>query len=248
MPAVTDRATFKDYCLDNKYTKWYFNIIERAISRGWNKKTSPVYVENHHIVPKSIIKNNDVVALTAREHFICHVLLTKMLLGTSKRKMMLALHRLTFGNKHNNIIYVKNAKAYENIKIKCSQFLSERSQEYWNNIPAEERTRMRSGENNSMFGKKQKESTKQLIGQKAKNRLKDKTKHPLYGIGHSEETKRQMLLNAPAKNYKFVFNDKKIDVFNLRKFCRDNNLDQGAMTRVNSGKQIQHKGFVKWQP
>ena len=211
MPAVTNRATFKDYCLDNKYTKWYFLIIDRALSRGWTKKTTQDYVECHHIVPNSIFKNNDVVCLTAREHFICHLLLTKMLVGPSKRKMMLALHRLTFGNKHNNVVYVKNAKFYENIKINCLQYFSERSQEYWDNISPEERTRMRSGENNSMFGKKQKESTKKLIGQKTKDRLKDKTKHPLYGIGHSEETKKQMSemkkkYNAAAIKKKWYYN------------------------------------------
>ena len=248
MATPSTRAEFKTYCLRNKYTTWYFSIVDKALDRGWTKKTAPVYVESHHIIPKSLLKNVDVVFLTAREHFICHLLLPKMLLGEDKRKMMYALHRLTFGNKHIKVVYVKNAKFYENIKIKCSQFFSKRSQDYWNNIPSEERTQMRSGINNSMFGKKQKESTKKLISQKAIDRLKDKTKHPLYGIGHSEETKKQMSINAPAKNYHFVFNNKKIDVFNLREFCRNNNLDQGAMTRVNSEKQIQHKGYCKWQP
>jgi len=56
-----------------------------------------------------------------------------------------------------------------------------------------------------------------------------------------------MSLNAPSKNYSFIYNNEKIDVFNLRKFCRDNNLDQGAMTRVNTGKQVTHKGYSKWQ-
>ena len=56
-----------------------------------------------------------------------------------------------------------------------------------------------------------------------------------------------MSLNAPAKNYFFLFEDEKIQVYNLRKFCRENLLDQGSMTRVNSGKQITHKGYSKWQ-
>ena len=237
---------FKSICLENKYTKWYFNIINNALVRGWNKKTAPVYVEGHHIVPKSIVKNNNLVYLTAREHFICHLLLVKMLDGKNKRKMVLALHRLVFGNKHNNIIYVKNAKEYANIKLKASKYLSERSQEYWDNIPKEQRTLMRSGEKNSMFGKSQKEDSKLLISEKAKARLKDKTRHPLYGIGHSEQTKINMSLNAPAKQYAFMYNNKKVDVYNLRKFCRENGLDQGAMTRLNSEKQKIHKGYSKW--
>jgi hypothetical protein len=115
-----------------------------------------------------------------------------MLVNTDKRKMMLALHRLIFGNKHINVIYVKNSNAYQKVKSKCSQYLSERTQLYWDNISKEQRSIMRSGKNNSMFGQKQKESTKRLIGQKAKERLKDKTKHPLYGIGHSEKTKKKI--------------------------------------------------------
>jgi hypothetical protein len=248
MSDTLTKTQFREYCLVNKYTRWYFSIIDKALARAWTKKTAPVYVESHHIIPKSILKTKDTVILTAREHFICHLLLPKMLKGENKRKMMLALHRLTFGNKHINIIYVKHSNDYERIKIKCSHFLSERTQEYWNNILPEKRSLMRVGSNNSMFGKKQKESTKNLISQKAKERLKDKTKHPLYGIGHSEETRKQMLINAPSKNYKFMFNDELIDVFNLRKFCRNNHLDQGAMTRVNARKQIQHKGYYKWQP
>jgi len=50
-----------------------------------------------------------------------------------------------------------------------------------------------------------------------------------------------------CKNYSFIYNNQKVDIFNLREFCRKNNLDQGAMTRVNSGKQIIHKGYSKWQ-
>ena len=247
MATITSRTAFKDYCLDNKYSNWYFNIIDAGLERNWTKKTAPVYVEGHHICPKSLIKNDDKVYLTAKEHFICHLLLPKMLEGKDKRKMMMAIHRLVFGNKHNNVVYVKSSKDYDRIKSKLSKYFTERTKEYWDKIPAEERSLMRLGKNNSMFGKIQKESTKKLIGQKARDRLKDKTNHPLYGIGHSEETKKRMVLNSSAKNYKFMFNDETVDVFNLRKFCRINNLDQGAMTRVNAGKQITHKGYSKWQ-
>jgi YHS domain-containing protein len=192
MAGITIESNYKEKFLKNKYSNWYFSVIDKAILRGWTKKTAPVYVEAHHIIPKSIIKNDNTVYLTAREHYVCHLLLPKMLVGAEKRKMMLALHRLVFGNKHNNIIYVKNSNAYEKVKLKCSEYLSERNTIYWNSLTAEEKSLMRAGENNSMFGKKQKQSTKQLIGQKAKERLKDKTRHPLYGVGHSEETKKRI--------------------------------------------------------
>lgn len=61
---------------DNKYTKWYFQIIENA------KRTRPLtYKESHHIIPKCLGGDDcpdNLIDLTAREHFLCHMLLTKM--------------------------------------------------------------------------------------------------------------------------------------------------------------------------
>jgi hypothetical protein len=66
--------------------------------------------------------------------------------------------------------------------------------------------------------------------------------NPMFGKKYPEH-----LVNQRSKKYYFVSCGEKIEVFNLRKFCRENGLDQGAMTRVNTGKQIQHKGFSKCQ-
>jgi hypothetical protein len=87
MAKITNRSEFRDYCLKNKYSQWYFSIIESALGRGWTKKTSPVYVEKHHILPKSIFENNDVVCLTAKEHFICHLLLPKMIRNNDDKQI-----------------------------------------------------------------------------------------------------------------------------------------------------------------
>jgi hypothetical protein len=61
---------------NNKYSKWYFGIIEAAKSRKEN-----VAGEWHHIIPKSLGGNDNkdnVVLLTFREHYVAHALLTKM--------------------------------------------------------------------------------------------------------------------------------------------------------------------------
>ena len=74
--------------LHNKYTTWYNNIIQRAKDRI----LKPPY-EKHHIVPKSLGGNNlkeNIVKLTAHEHFVCHLLLTKMVEGKSREKMVYA--------------------------------------------------------------------------------------------------------------------------------------------------------------
>lgn len=76
--------------IDNKYTKWYFTIISNAQSRD----NVTGYTEKHHIIPRSLGGNNkldNLVVLTAREHFICHLLLPSMLEGKNKRKMYHAL-------------------------------------------------------------------------------------------------------------------------------------------------------------
>ena len=58
------------------YKRIYNEIID---NRKLNKFDG--YTENHHIIPKSIggsNKKENLVELSAREHFICHYLLTKM--------------------------------------------------------------------------------------------------------------------------------------------------------------------------
>jgi hypothetical protein len=52
--------------------------MRKAEARGWTKKSAPCYVERHHIFIKAIFgENGRVVYLTAREHFIAHLLLWK---------------------------------------------------------------------------------------------------------------------------------------------------------------------------
>lgn len=82
--------------ITNKYTQWYYSIIQAAHSR-----TNEGYTERHHIIPKSLGGNNsknNLVRLTAREHFICHRLLTKMTDGHQKVKMLHALGKFIQSN------------------------------------------------------------------------------------------------------------------------------------------------------
>ena len=222
MAKPTTRQAFKDYCLNNKYSKWYFSIVDKAISRNWSKKTSPCYVEQHHIVPKSIIKNNYTVCLTAKEHFICHLLLIKMLTDKDKWKMQRALWNIS----HTRDIKI-HSKLYNSIKEEysknCSKFMT--------------------GENNPMYGLSKKGKYNHTPQHKEYMReLMTGENNPMYGKKHSENT-----ISQKSKNYTFVYNNNKIEIFNLRKYCREKQLDQGAMVKVNSSKQIQHKGYTKWQ-
>ena len=62
-------------------------------------KGDGVYYERHHIIPRSLCGDNsksNLVLLTAKEHFVCHLLLTKMVTGDSRRKMVCALSKMAF--------------------------------------------------------------------------------------------------------------------------------------------------------
>jgi len=114
--------------IDNKYTKCYYKIIANAKSRA---STGEDYIEIHHIVPKSMGGNNDknnLAKLTAREHFVCHLLLTKMTYGKYKRNMHFAFWALSNKMKHTNnpdaYDFVVNSRFYELAKENFSTEMS----------------------------------------------------------------------------------------------------------------------------
>lgn len=103
---------------DTKYTKWYFNIIANSTATGC--------VEHHHIIPKSMGGDNsptNIVALSPREHFVCHVLLTKMTKGVHRSKMVFALQQFLRENPNHNRKVI-NARTYDTIKRQVRQELS----------------------------------------------------------------------------------------------------------------------------
>lgn len=99
----------------NKYSKIYYQIVDRAINRILEG-----YTEKHHIIPKSMGGSNTVenlVRLTAREHFICHWLLIKMTEGKDRHKMINALRIMRAEKKGQTRYQTKiTARVYENLK------------------------------------------------------------------------------------------------------------------------------------
>jgi len=106
--------------LNNKYTKWYITIIQNALAR--DEVTS--YTEIHHIIPRSFGGSNDksnLVKLLAREHYIVHLLLPKMVAGQHKHKMQVALWNMMIKSKDR---YIPHNKQYEIIKKNMAIALS----------------------------------------------------------------------------------------------------------------------------
>jgi len=101
--------------IDNKYTRIYNRITARATERALIG-----YRENHHVIPRSMGGTNaksNMVSLTAREHFICHWLLTKMVTGADRAKMVYALRMMRVSNDLQNRYETKiTARVYEKYK------------------------------------------------------------------------------------------------------------------------------------
>jgi 5-methylcytosine-specific restriction endonuclease McrA len=120
--------------IENKYTRIYYAIIEQAKTR-----TLPIdsYVERHHIIPQSFYKSRNktgwlsgdcnakknFVFLTAREHYICHRLLTKMTEGLALYKMANAMRRLAHSPKTKKFI---TSRTYEHISKLQSEVMKGR--------------------------------------------------------------------------------------------------------------------------
>jgi len=71
----------------NKYYNWYCNIISSRQSIVLGKQEKG---EVHHIIPRSLGGTNDksnLVKLTTREHFVCHLLLVRFTAGPDHYRM-----------------------------------------------------------------------------------------------------------------------------------------------------------------
>jgi hypothetical protein len=107
------------------YQRIYNQIIERAKTRQLDG-----YKEKHHIVPKCLGGSNDkinLVELTAREHFICHVLLCEIY--PKENKLKHALFLMAIGKqKIKEKTYVINSRLYERLKTEYSEMLTGKPQ------------------------------------------------------------------------------------------------------------------------
>lgn len=131
---------------ESKYTKQYYNIIYNAVTTRFYKnkkqaKNAMGYCERHHIIPSSLgggDEPSNLVWLTAREHFICHWLLTKMTTNKNDyEKMINALILMKGKGKNQKQQRYINARAYEKAKKEYSNICNE----------------TRKGEQNAFFNK-----------------------------------------------------------------------------------------------
>lgn len=183
--------------LQNKYSKVYFSLIERAKKR----LTPEEYFERHHILPISLggldIDDNK-VCLSAKEHYVCHLLLVKMTEGKQKRSMMFAFYKMRVSNSSQKQRFLAS-KSYEFFKKKWSHinsgannyfsthiFAGANNHFYGKHHSLETKQILREkcanfAEKNGFFKKKHSEKTRSIISEKTKTRLSNKENHPYYG-------------------------------------------------------------------
>lgn len=113
------------------HQKIYNQIIEKYKQLNLKKLKQDdknyIYLETHHIIPRCVggIEDNNLVNLPAREHFICHLLLTKIYKNTEfEYKLWTTMHRFIYGNKGQRKIKI-TSNQYKIIKENFSKFRSE---------------------------------------------------------------------------------------------------------------------------
>jgi hypothetical protein len=166
--------------IKNKYYRWYSSIVERAKIRQLIG-----YTEKHHIVPQSLggsNSKNNLVNLSAREHFICHWLLTKCV-STNVEKMKYALWlMMNMQNNHQTHRYKVNSRTYQRLKEELSTTFSN---QHKGRIMSEEtkkkisETRKRKIAEGSLKVNENKEKYKIIAQKKIGKKLSDETKNKI---------------------------------------------------------------------
>ena len=168
----------------------YNNLIEKATKR----LSLSGYVEHHHIIPRSVGGSDhlsNLVTLTAREHFIAHLLLAKIYGGP----LIYAAYAMCYQyNRYQERSHRINSYTYEHLKKKAAKLLSYQASKRFSGIPKtpEHKEKIRKalkGRSNSHLGKKKKPEHVEKIVTNRKNNGKE---------WHSQETKNKISESAKS--------------------------------------------------
>ena len=161
------------------YKRLYNNIVTNA-----QLQERDCYTEKHHIVPRSLggeDTEDNLVHLTAREHFIAHWLLSKFTEGKDRGKMIKALSLMRADSKYQERYSTKiTARVYENLREEHARIISE--QNTGRIQPQHEKEK----QIRAMTGRKRPAFSKEWIANISKARQGEG--NPMYGKKHSAET------------------------------------------------------------
>lgn len=190
------------------YKKHYDLLIEKAK----NRTNLNGYKEKHHIIPKCMYGTNDknnLVILTAREHYLAHWLLLKT--HPKHNGLIFALNIMAITKKDKRKLKI-TSKEYEKIKELQSKITSKlmtgvkKSEEHCKNI-----SKSKIGDKNSMWGKQrtQKDKNKISNSMKGENNYwygKRGEECSMYGKKHKSDTINKMRKNK-TKNKKIIIDN-----------------------------------------
>ena len=218
------------------YLKVYCNLIRKAENR-----TPPEgYTEKHHTFPKSIFgKNNRIIILTAREHYIAHALLEKAFIKrygiNHKKTKKMSFAFWCMNNQKSKNTYL-NSYLYESSRIRVSGE---------NNIAKDQNIRKKiseknKGKNHHQYGKPHSQETKNKISK------------ALIGRIYSKESIEKMRISKignkhpRSKLWKLTFvNGNEIIIWGLHTWAKENGYNDGHINAVYTGKYKKHKDIIK---
>jgi hypothetical protein len=211
----------------NKYHSLYFKIIKRAQSRILSKD---IKVEIHHIVPRSLGGTNDatnLVALTLKEHWICHKLLVRFLNNPMHiRKMYNALYMMAVKD-YRQI----NGRVYQSIKentVPWNKGLTGLYQPPLNNAAKQKLSQL-------WKGKPRPQEHRDAM-KKGWERVKE--------AGYSPWNKGLTGLKGPCQNVVLIAPSGEEYIYeSLKAGCNDQKLIYTKMSSVKSGKVEHYKGW-----
>lgn len=195
------------------YLKIYNNIIEKY-KRLNLQKSKDLYIETHHIIPKCLDgndNNKNLVNLTAKAHFICHLLLTKIYKNTEfEYKLWNAAHRFIYGNDIKNKIKI-TSNQYKFIKENFSKFMSKTNVgkgnpnygNFWSDEQRKNLSDKRKGKTlEDIIGKERAIISKRKMSESQKKREHKK------GFKHTLETRNKMSIQRKGKKKSNEFKEK----------------------------------------
>jgi hypothetical protein len=214
------------------YLKVYCNLIREAENRTPPER----YTEKHHTFPKSIFgKNNRLVVLTAREHYIAHALLER-------------IYMKRYGLKH-----------WKTIKMVCAHLAMSCNGGYVNSY-LYEGARIRFSKNNPSHKPEVKEKQKKSALERwnregERERIIGKNNH-FYGRTHTKETKEKIgkygrehfsgKNNPNSKTWKITFECGRIVIVEcLTAWAKENGYKYHNLSNVKQGLSKNHKGIIK---
>lgn len=241
---------------DQRYSKWYFDITNRAQVRG----TPNGYYERHHIIPKFAGGSNhksNIAALTAREHLVCHLLLIRMVSGKAKSSAIFSAACMLRVNP-NQLRAQANTKVIAELR---EQMAEATRQLHKGKTVTEDQKRKQSI---AMTGRKATPETREKIRLASKNRRHSPTARKRIGLANAgrkrtpeqnyAQSQRQLGTQQGSENPNaqvFVFTDplgiEHVCKGAFKTFCNAHNLAYSTMLRLlYSGVTAQSGSTLGW--